>query len=127
MRETDEVPSRVVIAFQSIYLTLHKGDWAAEKVLDIPAKKVDGWLLPEMPGVMSDILISMDDQYLYLSNWVHGDVSISLIHSQLNCRLYPGGRTRHRHGGPGDVPAARRPLPQGQEDLWRSSQPSAQS
>ena len=60
MRETDGVPSRVVIASQSIYLTLDKGDWAAEKVLDIPAKKVDGWLLPEMPGVMSDILISMD-------------------------------------------------------------------
>ena len=41
-----------------------------------------------MPGVMSDILISMDDQYLYLSNWVHGDVSISLIHSQLS--MLPG-------------------------------------
>ena len=50
------------------------GDWAAEKVIDIPAKKVDGWVLPEMPGVMTDILISMDDKYLYFSNWVHGDV-----------------------------------------------------
>ena len=27
-----------------------------------------------MPGVMTDILISMDDKYLYFSNWVHGDV-----------------------------------------------------
>ena len=87
MRETDGVPSRVVIAFQSIYLTLHKGDWAAEKVLDIPAKKVDGWLLPEMPGVMSDILISMDDQYLYLSNWVHGDVRQYDISDTRNPRL----------------------------------------
>ena len=51
-----------------------KGDWAAEKVIDIPQKKVDGWILPEMPGVMTDIIISMDDKYLYFSNWVHGDI-----------------------------------------------------
>ena len=53
---------------------LEKGDWAAEKVIEIPNKKVDGWILPEMPGVMTDILISMDDKYLYFSNWLHGDV-----------------------------------------------------
>merc|ERR1711997_1243612 len=50
------------------------GDWAAEKVIDIPNKEVDGWILPEMPGVMTDILISMDDKYLYFSNWLHGDI-----------------------------------------------------
>lgn len=27
-----------------------KGDWAAEKVIHIPSKKVEGWLLPEMPS-----------------------------------------------------------------------------
>ena len=27
-----------------------------------------------MPPVLTDILISMDDKYLYFSNWVHGDV-----------------------------------------------------
>ncbi|KAI8519406.1 Methanethiol oxidase [Branchiostoma belcheri] len=26
-----------------------KGDWATEKVIDIPSKKVEGWALPEMP------------------------------------------------------------------------------
>ena len=36
--------------------------------------KVDGWILPEMPGVMTDIIISMDDKYLYFSNWLHGDI-----------------------------------------------------
>jgi len=50
------------------------GRWAAEKVIQIPSKKVDGWILPEMPGVMTDILLSLDDKYLYFSNWVHGDV-----------------------------------------------------
>merc|ERR1711925_22151 len=27
-----------------------KGDWAAEKVIDIPNKEVEGWIHPVMPG-----------------------------------------------------------------------------
>ena len=34
-----------------------KGDWSAEKVIDIPAKTVEGWALPEMPPVLTDILV----------------------------------------------------------------------
>jgi len=49
-------------------------DWMAEKVIDVPAKKVEGWVLPEMPGVITDIIISMDDRFLYFSNWLHGDI-----------------------------------------------------
>uniref|UniRef100_S4RVK5 Methanethiol oxidase n=1 Tax=Petromyzon marinus TaxID=7757 RepID=S4RVK5_PETMA len=30
-----------------------KGDWAAEKVIDVPSKKVEGWMLPEMPGTLT--------------------------------------------------------------------------
>ena len=59
--------------FNRFYQTPN-GDWDAEKVIDIPSKKVEGWMLPDMPGVMTDILISMDDRYLYTSNWVHGDI-----------------------------------------------------
>lgn len=51
-----------------------EGKWEAKKVIDIPSKKVEGWMLPEMDGIMTDILISMDDKYLYTSNWVHGDI-----------------------------------------------------
>ncbi|XP_077996711.1 methanethiol oxidase-like [Glandiceps talaboti] len=50
------------------------GTWAAEKVIDIPSKKVEGWALPEMPGLITDILISLDDKFLYFSNWLHGDI-----------------------------------------------------
>ncbi|NXK57222.1 SBP1A oxidase, partial [Chauna torquata] len=51
-----------------------KGDWAAEKVIEVPSKKVQGWLLPDMPGLITDILISLDDRFLYFSNWLHGDI-----------------------------------------------------
>ncbi|NXM10729.1 SBP1 oxidase, partial [Ploceus nigricollis] len=51
-----------------------EGKWEAEKVIEVPSKKVQGWLLPEMPGLITDILISLDDRFLYFSNWLHGDV-----------------------------------------------------
>ncbi|XP_054289903.1 methanethiol oxidase-like [Macrosteles quadrilineatus] len=50
------------------------GTWAAERVIRIPPKKVKGWALPELEGMVTDIVISLDDRFLYLSNWLHGDV-----------------------------------------------------
>uniref|UniRef100_L7MZT7 Methanethiol oxidase n=2 Tax=Anolis carolinensis TaxID=28377 RepID=L7MZT7_ANOCA len=50
------------------------GCWTAEKVIQIPNKKVSGWIYPEMPGITFYIVISLNDRFLYLSNWVHGDV-----------------------------------------------------
>ncbi|XP_053134217.1 methanethiol oxidase-like isoform X2 [Hemicordylus capensis] len=50
------------------------GCWAAEKVIQIPNKKVSGWYFSEMPGFITDILISLDDRYLYIGNWLHGDI-----------------------------------------------------
>ncbi|KAL4715885.1 hypothetical protein ACJJTC_014617 [Scirpophaga incertulas] len=51
------------------------GTWKAHKVIDVPAKKVykDG-VESELNGLMSDILLSLDDKYLYFSCWLHGDV-----------------------------------------------------
>jgi selenium-binding protein 1 len=51
-----------------------KGKWEAEKVISVPPKGVEGWLLPSMPGLITDILISLDDKFLYFSNWAHGDI-----------------------------------------------------
>ncbi|XP_017888059.1 methanethiol oxidase [Ceratina calcarata] len=55
------------------------GKWAAKKVIQVSAKKVENWKvgdwdLPQMGGMITDILISLDDKYLYLSNWLQGDV-----------------------------------------------------
>ena len=48
-----------------------EGKWNAEKVIDVPTKKVEGWVMSEMPGVMTDIIISMDDKlvFLYRRHW----------------------------------------------------------
>lgn len=36
--------------------------------------KVENWILPEMPGLINFFLTSLDDRFLYLVNWFHGDV-----------------------------------------------------
>jgi selenium-binding protein 1 len=49
------------------------GQWTVEKTLGIPPVEVEGWPFP-VPSLITDLLISMDDRYLYLSNWLHGDI-----------------------------------------------------
>ncbi|XP_063802736.1 methanethiol oxidase isoform X5 [Pseudophryne corroboree] len=50
------------------------GPWAAEKVIQVPSKKVEGWALPEMPGLITNTLLSLDDRFMYFNNWLHGDI-----------------------------------------------------
>ncbi|XP_055355883.1 methanethiol oxidase-like [Paramacrobiotus metropolitanus] len=63
-------------ALQSVVYRFFKkdGEWATEPVIKVPAKHVENWSLPVMPGLITDILISLDDKFLYFANWLHGDV-----------------------------------------------------
>jgi selenium-binding protein 1 len=47
--------------------------WQVEKVIDVPAIELEGWPFP-VPSLITDILLSLDDRYLYFSNWLHGDI-----------------------------------------------------
>ena len=42
--------------------------------ISVKPLKVQNWILPEMPGLITDFLISLDDRFLYFVNWLHGDV-----------------------------------------------------
>ncbi|KAK4807629.1 hypothetical protein QYF61_015975 [Mycteria americana] len=53
---------------------VQRDNWAVEEVIRIPAKEVTGWIMPKMPAFTVDLIISTDDRYLYLSNWLHGDI-----------------------------------------------------
>ncbi|CAL2039217.1 unnamed protein product [Caenorhabditis brenneri] len=67
----------------------------ATMVSAIPSKKVSGWCLPEMPALITDILISMDDRFLYVSCWLHGDIQqydiSDPVNPKLNSQVYIGG------------------------------------
>jgi selenium-binding protein 1 len=62
------------------------GQWEVEKVIDVPAEDVEGWPMP-MPGLITDLLVSMDDRFLYFSNWLHGDLRQYDISDSSNPRL----------------------------------------
>lgn len=49
------------------------GELQLEKIVDVDAIDVEDFPVP-MPGLITDILVSMDDKYLYFSNWLHGDL-----------------------------------------------------
>jgi selenium-binding protein 1 len=67
-----------------------------DKVIDILPKKVSGWDSDYINGMITDIVISLDDKYLYLNNWLHGDVRQYDItdpaHPKLTGQLFLGGK-----------------------------------
>jgi len=65
-------------ALSSTMWHLAKGDadgaaWRAERVIAVDPVEVEGWPFP-VPGLITDLVVSMDDRYLYFSNWLHGDI-----------------------------------------------------
>jgi selenium-binding protein 1 len=57
-----------------------EGDWKVRKVIEIPAEPADAALLPPalqpfgaVPPLVSDINLSLDDRYLYVSCWGTGE------------------------------------------------------
>jgi selenium-binding protein 1 len=47
--------------------------WKVEPVIEVEAIETKGWPFP-VPGLITDLVLSMDDRWLYFSNWLHGDV-----------------------------------------------------
>ncbi|KAL9822971.1 methanethiol oxidase-like isoform 2-T2 [Geothlypis trichas] len=56
------------------YKSCERENWAVEEVIRIPAKDVSGWIMPKMPAFIADLVISQDDRFLYVCNWLHGDI-----------------------------------------------------
>lgn len=86
-------------------------EWKTENVIQVKPKEVKGWPFP-VPGLITDILISMDDRFLYFSNWLHGDIRQYDISNpskpKLTGRVWAGGvlgkeykvQGQKLHGGP---------------------------
>jgi selenium-binding protein 1 len=55
------------------HLRKRDGEWGAEKVIGVEPVEVEGWPFP-VPGLITDLVLSMDDRFLYFSNWLHGDI-----------------------------------------------------
>jgi selenium-binding protein 1 len=70
------------------------GEWIVEKIIDVENQRHPEWPIP-VPGLISVILISMDDRFLYFSNWLHGDLRQYDIsdpsHPKLTGQVWLGG------------------------------------
>jgi len=68
--------------------------WQVEKVLAVDSIEHKGWPFP-VPGLITDLLLSMDDKYLYFSNWLHGDLRQYDVsdpaHPKLTGQVWLGG------------------------------------
>ena len=104
----------------SVWLWHQDGDrWAVRKVITIPAEPADPDLLPPalkpfgaVPPLVSDIDLSVDDRWLYVSCWGTGELKqydVSDIFHPRRDRLGPPGRHRRPPAPPRQArPAARR-------------------
>jgi selenium-binding protein 1 len=92
----DSTHGFVGAALSSNILHWHKpnGHWEVEKIIDVPSVDLEGFPVP-LPSLITDLLISLDDRWLYFSNWLHGDLRQYDISDPTNPKLtgqvYVGG------------------------------------
>jgi selenium-binding protein 1 len=61
-------------ALSSVVWRFHRnGSWAVEPLIAVESVELEGWPFP-VPGLVTDLVLSMDDRWLYFSNWLHGDI-----------------------------------------------------
>jgi len=82
-------------ALSSTMWHFHRADgWQADQVIAVDGLELEGWPFP-VPSVISDLVLSMDDRYLYFANWLHGDIRqydvSDLAEPRLTGQLWLGG------------------------------------
>ncbi|CAI5449321.1 unnamed protein product [Caenorhabditis angaria] len=105
LHEPSKPNAFVGCALGSAIYHIHPGngkEYVADLAAKIESRPVSGWALDEMPALITDILISMDDKYLYVSCWLHGDIRQYDISDPNNIHLtgqiYIGG-SLHKNSG----------------------------
>ena len=90
------------------------------QVIAVDGVEQEGWPFP-VPGLITDLVVSMDDRFLYFSNWLHGDLRQYDITDPANPQAHRPAPARRRarqadrrrpraERRPADAPAlARRP------------------
>jgi len=75
LHDPDSDEGFVGAALSSTMWHFHRddGSWAADEVIAVESVPLEGWPFP-VPGLITDLVVSMDDRFLYFANWLHGDV-----------------------------------------------------
>ena len=81
------------------------GSWEAATAIDVPNEELEGWPLEGgVPGLITDLVLSMDDRDLFFSNWLHGDLRHYDVsdpaNPQLRSQIWLGGLLGRDGGHP---------------------------
>ncbi|EPB67274.1 selenium binding protein [Ancylostoma ceylanicum] len=57
-----------------LHMNSVNGKWSADKVFQVQPIQVENWLSSEMPALLTDLVISMNDKFAYVAGWLHGCV-----------------------------------------------------
>ena len=60
--------------------------WNVDKAIQVDPVETEGWPFP-VPGLITDLVLSLDDKWLYFSNWLHGDIRQYDISDPANPKL----------------------------------------
>ena len=112
LHDPDADQGFVGAALSSTMWRFHRenGSYSADSVIAVEGVEQEGWPFP-VPGLITDLVVSMDDRFLYFSNWLHGDLRQYDIsdpaHPRLTGKLQLGGvlgrpldTDRELNGGP---------------------------
>jgi selenium-binding protein 1 len=111
LHDPDAEQGFVGAALSSVIWRFHRnGSWQAAPLIATEAVELEGWPFP-VPSLITDLLLSMDDRFLYFSNWLHGDLRQYDVsdpeNPKLTGRLWLGGLLgkqsdagRELNGGP---------------------------
>jgi methanethiol oxidase len=88
LHDPDADEGFVGAALSSTMWRFHRenGSYAADQVIAVDGVEQEGWPFP-VPGLITDLVVSMDDRFLYFSNWLHGDLRQYDISDPANPRL----------------------------------------
>ena len=112
LHEPEAEEGFVGAALSSVIWRFHRsnGSWDAHPVVSTDAIELEGWPFP-VPSLITDLVVSMDDRFLYFSNWLHGDLRQYDVSDPANPRLTgrlwlggllgnPNDAGRELNGGP---------------------------
>ena len=79
-------------------------------MIAVEGVELEGWPFP-VPGLITDLVLSMDDRFLYFANWLHGDLRQYDVSDPANPKLTgqlwlggvlgkPNDAGRELNGGP---------------------------
>jgi methanethiol oxidase len=104
--DPDSAQGFVGATLSSNIIHFHRnGSWGVSKAIDVANEELEGWPLEGgVPGLITDLVLSLDDKDLFFSNWLHGDVRHYDVsdpaNPQLKSQVWLGGLLGRDGGHP---------------------------